>query len=81
MTWPKSYMRHGVTWLTSSCTSNILEAVTEKKRLGNAYLESSVEIKSDRSRLTPNNGTQYYYIVLKLTDADEAFFIMQETNS
>lgn len=81
--WPESYFRDVASsrWLSYPSTINILDAVTEKKRLLNEYPESSIDIKKIPKEQTANNADQYYFIVLKLIDSDEAFFIIKETKS
>jgi len=81
--WPESYFRDegNSRWLSFPVTTNILDAVKEKKRLLNEYPESSIEIKkTPKEQQTSNSAEQHYYIMLKLIDSDEAFFIIKENN-
>jgi len=74
--WPESYERDDNRWLSCPATSNIMQAVSERNRLTKLYPESSIEIK--RMPNTGDGATKYYFIMLRLTEADECVFIMSE---
>lgn len=79
MTWPDHYVRkeNSNIWVSCPATIDIIAACKEKARLANEYRESTITIKCIKS--DDKNTQTYYFVYVEFVDADEAFFILQES--